>query len=175
MALVAVWYALAAAGTYAIARRRSLLAVPVVAGYLLAAGGAGLYLAYSTFADRVVDETVVTGPASAAGTFTSGAHETSGRAAVVGRMLTLTGFETDAGPDLRVRLVPGRNDDGGAGIDLGALKGNKGDQQYALPAGAPTEDVTVVIYCRAFSVNFGSAYLPRGRTDSRSASRSPTR
>ena len=47
------------------------------------------------------------------------------------RYLTLTRFSTSPGPDLRVRL--------GSGADLGALKGNRGDQQYRVPAGVAVE------------------------------------
>jgi len=77
------------------------------------------------------------------------------------RVLTLTSFETAAGPDLRVRIVPGASTDGGAdeAIDLGALKGNRGDQQYALPDGLEARNHTVVIWCRAFSALFGSTLL----------------
>ena len=102
----------------------------------------------------------------AGGAFASGEHATSGRAAVVRltsgkRVLTLTRFQTSAGPDLRVRLVPGAGRDGSApgNIDLGALKGNRGDQQYALPAGVPVRAASVVIWCRAFSAEFGTAQL----------------
>jgi hypothetical protein len=104
----------------------------------------------------------------ARGRFRSGEHETVGRAAVVrlargGRVVTLTGFRTDAGPDLRVRLVPGRTTNGAAAgaVDLGALKGNRGDQQYDVPRGARTTGATVVIWCRAFSAVFGHAPLHR--------------
>jgi hypothetical protein len=98
------------------------------------------------------------------GTFVSGEHTTTGTARTIKlangqRVLTLTGFETDAGPDLRVRIVPGDNTDGGAdgAVDLGALKGNRGDQQYDLPDGFKPREHTVVIWCRAFSALFGSA------------------
>jgi hypothetical protein len=104
----------------------------------------------------------------AAARFRSGEHATTGRAAIVrlaegGRVLTLTDFDTSAGPDLRVRLVPGRTSDGAApgAVDLGALKGNRGDQQYDLPGGARTAGATVVIWCRAFSAVFGHAPLER--------------
>jgi hypothetical protein len=104
----------------------------------------------------------------AAARFRSGEHATSGRATIVrlargGRVLTLTDFDTSAGPDLRVRLVPGRSSDGGApgAVDLGALKGNRGDQQYDVPKGARTTGATVVIWCRAFSAVFGHAPLQR--------------
>ena len=42
-------------------------------------------------------------------------------------------------------------------VDLGGLKGNKGNQQYDVPAGA--EAGAVVIWCRAFTVAFGTATL----------------
>jgi len=104
---------------------------------------------------------------AATGTFVRGAHPTRGTATVVDvdddkRVLTLTGFRTDPGPDLRVVLVPAgaRGVDGG--IDIGALKGNKGNQQYSVPANAPLG--AVVIWCRAFSVEFGTAKLSRPAT-----------
>src|SRR2546428_95055 len=96
----------------------------------------------------------------------AGEHETTGTAHVVRlaggrRVLTLTGFSTSPGPDLRVRVAPGGGTDGSAdGVaDLGALKGNRGDQQYELPAGLAVRGVSVLIWCRAFSALFGSATL----------------
>ena len=103
-----------------------------------------------------------------AGSFRDLGHPTSGRASAIelaegGRVLTLTDFETDNGPDLLVYLVAGEVDGNGDGegfVDLGALKGNIGDQQYAIP-----DDVdlarysSVVIWCRAFSSGFGVAEL----------------
>jgi hypothetical protein len=44
-------------------------------------------------------------------------------------------------------------------IDVGALKGNRGDQQYELPRHAALAGRTVVTWCRAFSAPFGSAPL----------------
>ena len=102
------------------------------------------------------------------GAFESLAHETVGTASVVRRpdgeqVLTLTGFRTDNGPDLRVYLVAGAVDDNGDGegsIDLGRLKGNVGDQQYTIPAGTDlARHATVVIWCRAFTVGFARAGL----------------
>jgi len=98
----------------------------------------------------------------ASGDFTNQAHDTSGRATLIeqpngDRVLTLTRFKTDPGPDVRVYLVP---DPGGSikdAVDLGGLKGNKGNQQYDVPAGAETG--AVVIWCRAFTVAFGTAAL----------------
>jgi hypothetical protein len=102
----------------------------------------------------------------ARGHFTSGEHATRGRATIVRladgrRFLTLTSFSTSPGPDLRVRLAPSRTLDGGedGAVDLGALKGNRGDQQYRIPAGVSLRGRAVVIWCRAFSARFGSAIL----------------
>ena len=98
----------------------------------------------------------------ATGTFRGQAHPAVGTATVLeradgSRVLTLTGFATDPGPDLRVRLVPRAGADAGQGADLGALKGNRGDQQYDVPRGAAVG--AVVVWCRAFSVAFGEAAL----------------
>jgi Electron transfer DM13 len=104
----------------------------------------------------------------ARGPFRSHEHTTAGTARVIRdtdgrRYLTLTAFSTSPGPDLRVRLVRGDTSDGGAdgAVDLGALKGNRGDQQYAIPRAVDLGDHTVVIWCRAFSAAFGSAQLRR--------------
>ena len=98
----------------------------------------------------------------ATGTFRGQAHPAVGTATVLeradgSRVLTLTGFATDPGPDLRVRLVPRAGADAGQGADLGALKGNRGDQQYDVPREAAVG--AVVVWCRAFSVAFGEAAL----------------
>jgi hypothetical protein len=183
MALTAVWFAASGAVCVVVALRSRPLRFPVLGGYLVTAALVGGYLGLSTLRDRVVDERVVTAAAPAAiepesqsaeprnvqlavGRFRSHEHETNGTAKVVRladgrRFLTLTRFATSAGPDLRVRLVPGDTSDGGVSgsIDLGALKGNRGDQQYELPRRADLGGRTVVIWCRAFSAPFGSAPL----------------
>jgi hypothetical protein len=102
------------------------------------------------------------------GGFRGLAHPTTGTATAIelaegGRVLTLTDFETDNGPDLLVYLVEGdvnSNGDGDGFVDLGALKGNIGDQQYAIPDSVDLDRYSsVVIWCRAFSVGFGVAEL----------------
>jgi hypothetical protein len=152
----------------------------VLAGFVLTTGAVGAYLAATTLRDRVVHEHVIAatharagqtphGPVEVArGRFRPHEHATAGIARVVRapdgrRLLTLTAFSTSPGPDLRVRLVPGDSFDGGAdgATDLGALKGNRGDQQYIIPANVDTVRRTVVIWCRAFSAPFGSAVLNR--------------
>jgi Electron transfer DM13 len=104
----------------------------------------------------------------ASGSFAALAHDGQGTAAVVElasgeRKLTLTEFETDAGPDLRVYVStddPAEGGELGDFVDLGGLKGNKGNQQYTLPAELDIGRYqNVVIWCRAFSVGFTSAPL----------------
>jgi hypothetical protein len=170
MALTAVWFAVSGAACLLVARRWRRLRLPVVLAFVLTTGATGAYLGLTTLKDRVVHEQVITaaeGP-QAEGSFRSHEHETAGTARVVRaadgrRFLTLTAFSTSPGPDLRVRLVPGRSFDGGAdgAVDLGGLKGNRGDQQYEIPASVTVTGRTVVIWCRAFSAPFGSATLRR--------------
>ena len=102
------------------------------------------------------------------GRFESLEHETTGTAQVIEvqgrrRVLTLTGFETDNGPDLRVYLSTADANQDSAGAeyaDLGGLKGNVGDQQYEIPRDVDLERLTqVLVWCRAFSVGFGAAPL----------------
>lgn len=99
------------------------------------------------------------------GTFRSGEHETTGTAELLRRpdrtaVVTLTALDTSPGPDLRVYLVPGSGDTVRGALDLGALRGNRGTQQYDVPAGTNLARYgSVVIWCRAFSVAFGTATL----------------
>jgi hypothetical protein len=187
IALTTAWFVLSGVACVVIAARAPAFRLPVLGTYLVVAAAIGGYLGLATLRDRVVDETVVVGvpqrdivttsrggarrprPANvelARGRFRSGEHETTGVASVVRlgdgrRFLTLTAFATSPGPDLRVRLVPGGSTDGGApgAVDLGALKGNRGDQQYRIPGEVRAPGRTVVIWCRAFSVAFGHARL----------------
>ena len=171
MALTAAWMALAGLACAVVAWRRPDLRLPVLGAFLLTAAAAGAYLGRSQFVDDVVNERVVAvSPAHAllaTGSFEPVAHEARGAARVIrtseGRVLTLTGFEVANGPDLRVYVVagPARSEDEVDDFeDLGALKGNKGNQQYDLPKGVDLDRPhTVVIWCRAFSVNFARAPL----------------
>ena len=82
------------------------------------------------------------------------------------RILRLSNFQTDNGPDLHVRLIAA--DDAtdtasaakAAYVELGKLKGNKGNQNYDLPADLNLDKYKVVsIWCNRFSVNFAAAPL----------------
>ena len=116
------------------------------------------------------DERVVT----ASGDFISHEHGTSGQARVItladgSRVLRLVDLDTDNGPDLKVWLAAAPVIEGPDGwfvfdddeyLDLGALKGNKGNQNYPIPADADISSLTsVTIWCDRFSVSFGAAEL----------------
>jgi hypothetical protein len=186
MVLTGVWMAVAALACALIAWRRPEFRVPVLGAYLLTAAVVGIYLGRSMLGDDRVDERVATAaPPAAAGEprgrderprnvllgrggFESVAHEAEGVASTIrladgGNVLTLTDFEVDNGPDLRVYLVAGPARDESEVDDfedLGALKGNVGDQQYDIPSDLHLDRYsTVVIWCRAFSVNFARAPL----------------
>ena len=83
----------------------------------------------------------------------------------------LENLDTSNGPDLRVWLTDAPVKEGRAGwhvfddgayVSLGKLKGNKGDQNYALPADVDPADFTSVsIWCDRFDVSFGAAELTR--------------
>jgi hypothetical protein len=131
------------------------------------------------FIDSTVNESLAAAaPANPAepmtlakGSFHSNAHETIGEAAILSlgdgrRILRLTNFSTSNGPDVRVYLVAASDvqDDEtvkNAGfVELGPMKGNKGDQNYEVPASVDLAQYrTVTIWCKRFSVNFGSAPL----------------
>ncbi|MEV0154323.1 DM13 domain-containing protein [Micromonospora sp. NPDC050686] len=108
------------------------------------------------------------------GSFVSHEHETTGAARIVrdaeGRhRLELVGLDTSNGPDLKVWLTdqPVRTGraawdvfDNGRYVPLGALKGNRGDQVYPIPAGTDLAGLTSVsIWCERFAVSFGAAPL----------------
>lgn len=91
-------------------------------------------------------------------------HSASGTARVVrlaagGRRLTLSdGFEIDPGPQVRVYLATDAS--GATFADVGALKGSRGSQQYAIPAGLDLARYdTVVFWCVPFSQSLASAAL----------------
>jgi hypothetical protein len=163
------------------------VAVAVLAA--VAAFGLYWFQPWKLVVDERVDEALTSVPAPSAasssspaagplvlrqGAFVTHEHDTTGTARVVrtaeGRLrLELVDLDTSNGPDLRVWLsdqpvregVAGwRVFDDGAWVELGRLKGNRGDQAYAVPAGTDLESLTSVsIWCRRFSVSFGAAAL----------------
>lgn len=105
----------------------------------------------------------------ARGAFRSLEHQSSGTALLLelpggAQVLRFEDLTTSNGPDLRVYLTdqPLSEDwhvwDDGRFVDLGALKGNLGNQNYEIPAGVDTGDFqTAVVWCRRFSVGFAVA------------------
>jgi Electron transfer DM13 len=100
------------------------------------------------------------------GTFFSGEHDTSGTALVVALpdgslVVRFEGLDTSNGPDLRVVLSTDEASDAWdyAGRHIvDELKGNIGDQNYAIPADVDLSKFhSVVIWCERFSVAFGAA------------------
>ena len=107
----------------------------------------------------------------ASGTFYGVAHPTTGTATIYrigddSRVLRFTNFRTTNGPDVHVYLVAADDAKDSASversdfIDLGSIKGNIGDQNYTL---GPDVDLSkyraVSVWCKRFSVNFGTAPL----------------
>ena len=99
-------------------------------------------------------------------------HQGSGTATIYvlddgSRVLRLVDLEVTNVPDLHVLISPapnpeGRDDVTAAGyIDLGSLKGNRGSQNYDVPADyeLPDTPFSVVIYFQPFHVLFASASL----------------
>ena len=79
-------------------------------------------------------------------------------------MLRLTDFETSNGPAVHVYLIAAPDADDADTvkkadpIDLGEMKGNRGDQNYEVPAGADLAKYrAVTIWCARFDVNFATA------------------
>jgi hypothetical protein len=151
------------------------LAIPVVALAALAAWYA--FRPERLVVNRRVDEAMPTVQAGStpqplvSGQFYSILHPTAGTATIYRlgdgtRFLRFTNFTTSNGPDVHVYMVA--SDDAKdvatvqqAGfIDLGVIKGNVGDQNYALSGDLDLAKYRAVsIWCKRFSVNFGAAPL----------------
>ncbi len=153
--------------------RLAAIAFAVIAG--------GLWYAFRPerlFINRTVNEGFPAASADsnqpvalASGQFHNGVHPTKGTATVLKtaggkRTLRLTNFETSNGPDVHVYLIAANDATDNdtvtkAGfIELGSLKGNIGDQNYDLPTDADLNKYkAVTIWCKRFSVNFGTAPL----------------
>jgi hypothetical protein len=105
------------------------------------------------------------------GTFYAVVHPTAGTATIYrlgngDRILRFTNFSTSNGPNVHVYLVAADDAKDSAtvksatSIDLGTIKGNIGDQNYALGTDLDLSKYrTVSIWCKRFAVNFGAAPL----------------
>ncbi|MFE7797260.1 DM13 domain-containing protein [Nocardia sp. NPDC057440] len=163
----------------------------VLTGLLVIGVGVGLALfePWRLFTDTAVNEAAPSVAAAspgaiaprprtlASGTLISHEHSTSGTVQLLqlpdgSRVLRLADLDTSDGPDLHVWLtdapvLEGRDGwgvfDDGEHVDLGSLKGNKGSQNYSVPADADLTTLTSVsIWCDRFNVSFGAARLQQG-------------
>jgi len=149
--------------------RRTIIAITAA---IAIAAGWYLFRPERLFVNARVNEGLAAGQTTLRqGSFHDGAHKSSGTATIHQlsdgkRVLRLTNFETSNGPDVRIYLVAAddaRDNDTvrRAGfVELGALKGNIGDQNYDVPAGTDLDKYrAVTIWCKRFGVNFGTAPL----------------
>lgn len=110
----------------------------------------------------------------AEGSLISHEYETSGTVKILqledgSRVLRLENLDTSDGPKVEVWLTDApviEGEDGWRVFDdgnyetLGALKGNKGNQNYKIPDDlALSEFTSVSLWCVTFSVSFGAAEL----------------
>lgn len=111
--------------------------------------------------EMMVEESV---PMTYAGTFIGvgdGIHDAQGDAYTIpledgSNVLRLENFRSTNGPDLYVYLAT--DDKASDFVNLGELKANKGNQNYEIPEGTDlTKYNKVLVWCKAFSVLFGSA------------------
>jgi hypothetical protein len=74
------------------------------------------------------------------------------------KILRLENFKSTNGPNVHVYLSTDKR--ATDYVDLGKLKANNGDQNYIIPSGTDvTKHNIVLIWCKDFSVLFGSAVL----------------
>lgn len=113
---------------------------------------------------EAADEWIVAATGAFAGK--GGIYEGSGNATVFTqgdqRVLRFEDFQVTNGPDLHVLLVENLDgasqDEFGAYVDLGKLKGNVGDQNYEISADIDLSQYAgVIIYCEPFHVVFATA------------------
>jgi electron transfer DM13 len=171
-----------------VARRRPLRAAAVGAAFLAVALPLGWYLGSPLFISNAVDEPapVVAGTAAPTETpATETAQPTSAIAAErsgqfhgaddfhFGRgtarlietapdvfTVRLESFEVRNGPDLYVYLSPSESGYAAGSIELGKLKADRGNQNYAVKTGTTVSAVrSVVIWCKQFGVLFATAPL----------------
>ena len=93
-----------------------------------------------------------------------GIHNAEGEAKLIpfqdgdSNILRLENLRVTNGPDLYVYLATDKT--ASDFVNIGKLKANNGNQNYDIPAGTDlTKYDTVLIWCRPFSVLFGSAEL----------------
>lgn len=98
------------------------------------------------------------------GTLRGIGHDATGTASVYeradrSRVVALEAIDIEPGPDYRVYVVPGTDQERpGDGLELDALRGNQGTQYYEVPSGTDVgPGWTVLVWCRAFGVPIANA------------------
>jgi hypothetical protein len=92
-----------------------------------------------------------------------GIHDAQGEVLIIeaedgSKFLRFENFRATNGPDLFVYLAT--DETASDFVNLGRLKGNIGNQNYLIPPGVDLANQdTVLIWCKQFSVLFGSAKL----------------
>ena len=98
--------------------------------------------------------------------FTGKAHATSGTVRLIPQpdgttVLRLENLNTSNGPDVKVVLSPDPDGYASGSVTLASLKGNKGSQNYVIPADVDLGSIrSVVLWCKRFNVDFAVAPLP---------------
>lgn len=166
-------------------RRRAFWVVAAASVALIVYLAFAVFGVHTLFYDEVVNEDFAASRATGQGTsarpggpevvatgeFHAVAHPGAGKA-IVYRLrdgsytLRLENLDIFNGPDLYVYAVAAGDaaDDEtvleSGFLNLGRLKGNQGNQTYALPDGFdPEEHRAISVWCRRFSVNFATAPL----------------
>lgn len=92
-------------------------------------------------------------------------HRGSGQAVLYrqpdgSHLIRLEDFDVSSVPAPVVYLVPGAGQERPGGVKLGALRGNQGNLNIAVPAGTdPSGTQTLLIWCEAFSVPVAAASI----------------
>jgi len=131
------------------------------------------------FVNAKVNEAMPAGLANGlltSGSFHGVAHKSRGSASIYQlgsgkRILRFTNFETSNGPDVRVYLVATKDASDSETVkraefvEVGALKGNIGDQNYEVSSDLDLNKYrAVTIWCKRFAVNFATAPLTTAET-----------
>ena len=149
-------------------QKKILITLVIVAAIAIPVG---IYTISPLFISATVNEslpaaTTVPGQKPLSGIFMSvgdGFHHVAGNVKVVSltdgsKILRLENFKSTNGPNVHVYLSTDKRPTDY--VDLGKLKANNGDQNYIIPSGTDvTKHNIVLIWCKDFSVLFGSAVL----------------
>jgi hypothetical protein len=158
-------------------RSRAFWVVAAASAALVVYLALAVFGVHTLFYDEEINEDFAAEAASgelaevSSGRFHAVAHPGAGRATVYrledgSHTLRLENLDIFNGPDLHVYAVAAADatddetvTDAGF-LDLGSLKGNRGNQTYELPESFdPDEHRAISVWCKRFSVNFATAPL----------------